>query len=195
LDFPVVYRALAPLDAIAQAAGRCNRAGAGSGRVFVFRPEEEVYPGKLYQQGAEQTDSLRRQVEHLDPQDPSVFDTYFHRLYSNENIPGSTQDLEQAIQECDFPKVARIYRLIDHKDVIQILVPYTGAPDVPERLTSRFFRAAQPFVVDARRKEALESLWIGSPLPGTEDWYALSDHEAYDQMFGLRLGKELPIAF
>jgi len=60
-------------------------------------------------------------------------------------------------------------------------------------LTSRFFREAQPFVVDARRNEALESVWIGSTLPGTEDWYALSDAEAYDAMLGLRLDKELPV--
>lgn len=193
LDFPVVYRALAPLDAIAQAAGRCNRAGAGSGKVYVFKPEEEVYPGKLYEQGAQTTDSLRKQVLHLDPQDPIVFDTYFNLLYTGENIPGSTKELEKAIEERDFPEVARIYRLIEHKDVVHVLVPYRGAPDVPERLTSRFFREAQPFVVDANRKDAAASLWIGNPLTGTEDWYALSDTRAYDEMFGLRLDKELPI--
>lgn len=193
LDFPVVYRALAPLDAIAQAAGRCNRAGAGTGQVYVFRPEEEVYPGKLYQQGAEQADSLRRQVKHLDPQDPRVFDIYFDRLYSNENVPGSTKEMEQAIVERDFPKVAEIYRLIKHTDVLHVLVPLPGAPHVPDPLTKRFFREAQPFVVDARRKEALESVWIGSPLSGTEDWYSLRHDEAYHDMFGLMLDKELPI--
>lgn len=192
LDFPVVYRALAPLDAIAQAAGRCNRAGAGAGEVYVFKLEEEVYPGKLYEQGAQQTDSLRKQVKHLDPQDPAVFDQYFALLYSNENIPGTTKELEKAIQERDFPEVARIYRLIEHQDVVHVLVPYPGAPDVPERLTSRFFREGQPFVVDASRKDAASSLWISPPLPGTEDWYALSDPKAYDHMFGLRLDKELP---
>jgi len=52
LDFLVVYRALAPLDSIAQAAGRCNRRGMGKGYVRVFLPEDARYPGDKYEQGA-----------------------------------------------------------------------------------------------------------------------------------------------
>ena len=55
LDFERLYRALAPLDAIVQAAGRCNRNGCGSmGRVIVFRPEDShmPYPNDWYNNAA-----------------------------------------------------------------------------------------------------------------------------------------------
>lgn len=51
-DFPCVYRAIAPLDAIIQSAGRCNRNGdpdGTKGRVVLFKLEEQKYPDKTYE--------------------------------------------------------------------------------------------------------------------------------------------------
>jgi hypothetical protein len=193
IDFPVVYRALAPLDSIAQAAGRCNRAGQGSGQVRVFLPEDARYPGDKYEQGAMQTLNLLKEHGELDPQDPQVFNIYFKRFYDLSVHAGTSRKMEKAISEADFPEVARLYRLIERRNLLHIIVPYVGVPEIPYRLSGAFFRAVQPYVVDANRKDAELSTWIGSPLPNTENWYALSDKTAYNKLFGLCLDEELPI--
>mgnify|MGYP000044533029 CR=1 FL=1 len=193
LDFPVVYRALAPLDSIAQAAGRCNRSGITTGLVFVFLPENVAYPGKQYEQGAQLSLSLLREYGKLDPQDPKVFDLYFQRLYSITAHAGSSRQIEQAISEANFPKIDRLYQLIEHRNLCHIIVPYVGAPVIPYRLTTSFFRTIQPFIVEANTKDVRNSAWIGSPLAGTDDWFVLADSHAYDDLVGLRLDEEIPI--
>ena len=69
LDFPVVYRSQAGLDAIAQAAGRCNREGKqpSLGKVWVFTPEEASFtPKGELKQAAGHAREIMRSVEHKD---------------------------------------------------------------------------------------------------------------------------------
>ncbi len=80
LDFPVVYRALAGLDSIAQAAGRCNREGLrASGVIFVIVPPKEPPVGLL-----RQTAGIGKQLlsqKNDDYLHPDRFGEFFRQLY------------------------------------------------------------------------------------------------------------------
>lgn len=87
IDFPVVYRALAGLDSIAQAAGRCNREGRlVKGSVSVFVPEEQAPPGLLRK--GEQTTREMCAGGGVDMHDPEVFRRYFDLFYAGLNDTG-----------------------------------------------------------------------------------------------------------
>ena len=88
LDFPVVYRALAGLDSIAQAAGRCNREGRlfDLGRVVVFVPPTEPPVGHLRQARDAGRQLLLRRPS--DPLAPELFTEYFQLLYWRKGAEG-----------------------------------------------------------------------------------------------------------
>lgn len=81
VDFPAVFRAMAGLDSIAQAAGRCNREGRlpGRGQVQVFRPEDGRLTGFLLQAAEAAEAVLARHG--ADPFHPQAFEEYFRELY------------------------------------------------------------------------------------------------------------------
>lgn len=83
VDFPVVYRALAGLDSIAQAAGRCNREGllADKGKVIVFvPPNNHKLKGQLGLSASTSKSLLPLFAE--TPLHHSHFKRYFEHYYS-----------------------------------------------------------------------------------------------------------------
>ena len=129
LDFPVVYRALAPLDAIAQAAGRCNRNGRLSkGDLRVFHPADARYPSSDYKQAAALTAEMLAQSRgSLNLDDPDVFRKYYQRLYSLASIEAQNPDLSEAIRALNFVEVRRHYQVIENADSINVLTAYDPA--------------------------------------------------------------------
>jgi CRISPR-associated endonuclease/helicase Cas3 len=86
LDFPVVYRAMAGLDSIAQAAGRCNREGllgAKGGRVVVFNPPRPSPSGLLLK--AEQAAQSVLAGSSGEPLTRENYARYFDLFYADVN--------------------------------------------------------------------------------------------------------------
>lgn len=123
LDFPILYRALAPLDSIIQAAGRCNRNGKlHRGQVIVFEPDDKrPYPDAWYQNAASIVAELLSSGS-LDISDPGDINRYYKRLFSDAM---DKPELTAAIQSRDYQKVGEQYRLIPDAGE-KVIVPYSG---------------------------------------------------------------------
>ncbi|MBF0542646.1 MAG: CRISPR-associated helicase Cas3' [Nitrospirae bacterium] len=81
-DFPVVFRAIAPLESVIQSAGRCNREGTlgvQGGRVFLFKLEGDSMPDKTYSACAQEAEELIKQnIGRL--HDHNVFKEYYAKI-------------------------------------------------------------------------------------------------------------------
>lgn len=199
LDFPAVFRSLAPLDSIAQAAGRCNRNGLRElGDVFVFRPEDEAYPRGIYAEATEVTRSILAEDSRLSIDDPESFRRYYRSLYDlTGEATAEGTPLEEAVRDADFPAVAKLYRLI-RQDTVQVVVPWEeGLIESLRRgpFDASWVRRARAATVAIYRPRpgAYPALEAAPPAPRGEtpdDWFLLGDPAAYDRcLFGLDLGE------
>lgn len=141
-DFPVVYRALAGLDSIAQAAGRCNREGKldGLGKVIVFVPSKSPPPGIL-RKAAEATCNILMDRQY-DPSDNSLFEKYFEELYWKANSLDSKDIialLSPDRQECgiSFRTAAQEFRIVDDSNQKTIIVRYGESDELLAILKSK----------------------------------------------------------
>ncbi|ADE15049.1 CRISPR-associated helicase Cas3 [Nitrosococcus halophilus Nc 4] len=140
VDFPVVYRALAGLDSIAQAAGRCNREGLleGKGKVVVFIPPKQAPVGHLRQ--AQDCGRQILQQRPPDPLAPEHFITYFQQLYWKKGTEGLDRkgilkDLKHNGQlRFLFSSAAAKFRLIDETQQAPVIVRYGKGVDLIEQL-------------------------------------------------------------
>ncbi|MBL4807862.1 MAG: CRISPR-associated helicase Cas3' [Rhodobacteraceae bacterium] len=126
LDFPEVWRAIAGLDSIAQAAGRCNREGRmnGKGQVYVFEPEADFPPPPELQQNAEVARAVLH--AHPDPLTPEAIIAYFKQLYWDRSADLDAKAIMARIAQgtqLDFPfaDIAADFKLIGETTVPLII--------------------------------------------------------------------------
>jgi CRISPR-associated endonuclease/helicase Cas3 len=128
IDFPVVYRAVAGLDSIAQAAGRCNREGLlDRGEVFVFTPPSKTPAGHLRQAAEIGQRLLLSGVN--GPLSPERFEAFFREFYwirgPRLDAQGILLDLANHPQlEVNFRTAAHKFRLIDDTSQAPVIVRY-----------------------------------------------------------------------
>ena len=203
VDFPLVMRAEAGLDSVAQAAGRCNREGKRSSEnsfVWIFAPEEQwKAPPELATQAA----VMRLTADEFsdDLLSTQAVAAYFAELYQ---LKGSELDNKKILkmhndtgQSLDFPfqTIADKFRMIE-SHMQPLIIPF----DVDtENLISSLhhadhigglLRKLQPYIVQIPEK-ALAALYKAGRIEPINEknfgkqFYTLIGLDLYDEVAGL----------
>lgn len=192
VDFPVVFRAMAGLESLAQSAGRCNREGKiarGSFRVF-RAATEPVGSLKHHKQIAE---TMLAANGGIDLFAPATFQAYFDRLYAER--PRDERNVQVSRQLLQFEETRDRFRMIDDATTT-VFVPFNASARRVIRTVraagpsrSRF-RALQSFGV-AIYPHALKTLQERGAVELLHDsvWILSSDSD-YDNTLGLLVDRE-----
>ena len=197
LDFQSVYRELAGVDSMIQAAGRCNREG--------LRPEKESKVYIFQFEGKENVLGQRQQIDvaksviadNRDISDMESITQYFEMLY---HIKGDSLDKKKTLDEFrnkryNFAKVGKEFKLIE-QDTKTIFINYeTEANETLCLLKERGFtrsgmRKASQYCITVYENEFNKLYGIGAIQPiseDIEDFYELRDEEKYTEKIGLEL--------
>lgn len=180
LDFPVVLRAMGPLDRIVQAAGRCNREGklykeCGElikGQVIIFNPESGGMPRGAYRVGTEQASAMLASAADL--HSPTVFNEYFKRLYQAVDLDRHhIQDMRGRLR---FRDIAEKFSLIGD-DTFSVVIRYGSEVDdlvrsIPYVDNPRsILRRLQPYIVSLYNHRKVDLLREGLITEITENLY------------------------
>ena len=197
IDFPIVYRAMAGIDSIGQAAGRCNREGkAERGEVYVFRSTERHGQATSWQR---LTAEIGRMImdTHDDPLSLSAIEDYFQRLYFYKGDDGLDKEeilssLERGHRDLAFPfeDIGWKFSIIEQgtKDLI---IPYDeGAKALLRELKVskfpwKYARRLQGYTIGIYPDEFREMERAHEIDFFGDRFYVLSDNDRYSEEIGL----------
>jgi CRISPR-associated endonuclease/helicase Cas3 len=200
IDFPVVYREIAGIDSIAQAAGRCNRERKlkEGGNVYVFKPAcHKVPPGFLARTAgvAKEVINMNKSKDLLNLKN---IKEYFEILYSREGEGLDGKKILQSINnsggrmEYPFRTISDNFNLIDNK-TYSLIVRYQEKPELGKQPKSSeeilekakfspypgsFARKLQRYTVQVYKQD-YDKLVKGGKVKNFRDVFFVVEKEAY----------------
>ncbi len=178
VDFPVVFRALAPAESLQQAAGRANREGHRDepGHVVVFDASDAPIP-KFYRTAVGST-RLFFGPDRADPDDVTALDRYYQHLYNTIDADQGKRSttIQERRRKLDFLSVTEgplhdvaashrdstlAFRMIDDDTVPVAVTGYQDTAQVETLLAElrtsegprrETFRALRPYIVTIPRR-------------------------------------------
>ena len=204
LDFCTVYRQLAGVDSMIQAAGRCNREGkrdAQDSFAYLFQFEEKEYvPGQQLQIDV----SKMLLSEGEDISSLHGIEKYFEALY---HFRGESLDKKKIFEEFkdkryNFAKAAKEFKLIEENTLTVFISREEEAEELLWQIkhqgyTKSGMRKAGQYCVQLYEND-IEKLQGAGMLrlisEDIEDFYELVDSGQYSEEMGLDLGIEFGMA-
>ncbi len=209
IDFPCVFRELAGVDSMAQAAGRCNREGKldGLGRVFLFEGKDRLPPPGFLRVAAQTgKETIGLPYFQDDPIGPDATLKYFELLYESQKhaldkfgvltelMPNGFDGTKDFLLSCRFKTLGERFRLIDD-NTVSVFVPYgPEGVELCEDLRSayapgeqrRLARKLQRYAVSIHGKEPVDS--SGHPIAEKVHdvyWILTNTDLSYDEKLGI----------
>lgn len=197
LDFQNVYRELAGLDNILQAAGRSNREGRRpwqDSTVYIFEMEGRKSTGNQSRK-ASITKSLLQKNKRIE--NPETIYEYFKELY---DIEGESVDVHQILEmfsvgQEQFKTASEKMHLIEDGGV-DVIIPQEEIEPLLSRinygLTRAEYRLVENYLVHIPQTEVFKLLQNGdvAPVDNLDGLYVLQNSQLYSREIGLLLNRE-----
>ncbi len=201
-DFPLVYRAIAGLDSIAQAGGRCNREGKlEKGELRVFVPPVNIPNGHL-----RDTAEIGRRILQKygkDSLDLERFKEYFEELFWRKDKKGlldkrvhNQLTISDLLRDYNFRTVAENFKIIDDNS-FPVIVPYKRGQEIINEIESMvkpefyLLRKAQRYSVNLYEAQLQKLIKAGAIKQRYNQFFYINSLDEknifYDENYGLVL--------
>lgn len=204
LDFQSVYRQLAGIDSVIQAAGRCNREGTRAmeeSHTYTFQMEDEVkVPGQ-----EQQIDTAKQIIRKFnDISTPEAIQEYFARLYGFKGEGLDKKKILERFKKGRFPfaTVGKEFRIIEQDTKTIFIAREERAKEILAEIrykgaTKALMREAGQYCVDVYdnifRKIYAAGMLMEVSEELKDELFLLKNTEDYSEETGLKIEVELGI--